>query len=612
LGAPCQWTSAEALICRTIPEATEELILPRVLGPSVTEHIAGAAPARTYSNLLQDGSDDLLFEHYFTSDVAVVRANGEVETPEVTGIVPHMQVSPDGAYLLTTELVRPYSRIVSAERFPRRIRVWDRATGSIAVELELPEGGAWPTRGYPEGPREPAWDPTQPARLTWIEARTSPRQNRLVQWEAPFDSAPDAVAELATALEGYGWTSRGTLYVQQRANGGSAGTMAYRLRVGNDWADVSPPSPSSVVLRTNGDEGRVLEIERPRNDKALLFVAGPLEAETGRLRIRSTSGKSEFFPAQRPRDQRQRVIAALGTDADELLVSRETLSSPPNYHVLNHGRARALTSFASRYPQLRGVRRRPLRYRRSDGVSLNAMLYLPPDYEPGQRRATVFWIYPSEHENSSEVALKRSHEFWPISGPSRFSLLLRGYVLVDHPSMPIIGPRSERNDSYLAQLIASAEAVVEHVVQLGIAAPDRLAVAGRSYGAFSAANLLVHTELFRTAIAVSGAYNRTLTPFGFQTEQRSFWQAADLYARMSPFFHAHRFRRPILLVHGQQDENAGTPASQSARFFQALAGNGAPVRYVLMPFEGHQMRGQESNLHVVTEYIEWLGRQLGE
>jgi len=304
------------------------------------------------------------------------------------------------------------------------------------------------------------------------------------------------------------------------------------------------------------------------------------------------------------------VVAALDDDSDELLVTRESFHVPRNYFVVSRDGDRQITDLRSPYGERRGARRLTLKYRRADGVPLSGACYMPPGKRLGDRVPTVLWIYPSEHTDSDYAPPVERHRFWSVAGPSRFALLLAGYAVLDQPSMPIIGRPGRQNDSYLPQLVASAEAAVAELDRIGATDPERVAVAGRSYGAFSAANLLIHTRLFRTAIAMNGAYNRTLTPFGFQNEQRTFWQATDLYTRISPFFSAHLVRRPILLVHGQEDDNPGTPPLQSERFFQALAGNGAPVRWVSLPLEGHQVRGRESVLHVAAEMIDWLDRYL--
>jgi dipeptidyl aminopeptidase/acylaminoacyl peptidase len=367
--------------------------------------------------------------------------------------------------------------------------------------------------------------------------------------------------------------------------------------------------PSRAPLRVEGDRGAILERPAGAARGSWFYFRTDVDGATGLYR-RGYGGTSSRQSHRGPSDVHQRVLAVTDLARNEVLVTRETLGTPPNYFLLRGARTTQLTDYKSSYTALAGTRRRKLTYTRKDGVRLSAMLYLPPGYRDGERLPTVFWIYPSEYTDEKSVPVVETQRYWNIVGASRFALLLGGYALVDHPGMPIIGPPGKQSDAYLTQLIDSAEAAVNHVVDIGVAAPDRMAVAGRSYGAFSAANLLVHTDLFRTAVAMSGAYNRTLTPFGFQSEQRSFWEATEQYTRISPFFYAHHFKRPILLIHGQNDDNPGTLPMQSERFFQALAGNGAPVRYVSMPFEGHHYRAKESIDHIAQEMLNWLDRHL--
>lgn len=608
-GPPCQWEGSKRLLCRVVPPDRHQVILEEP-APTITEHLTGLAPARTYQNLLQNANDDRLFEHYFGSVLVTVTLDGISTDLGARGLFPQFDTSPDGRYLLTSELRPPYSRFVTADRFPRAIQIRDRQSGDVLFELLPPEDG---TRGYPIGPREPQWDPAASATLLFVDAVRLPvgRRDRINAWAAPFTEPAAPLVEVVPHVTAFGRTSTGRLHFTRTALG-RAGAKTFVVSGNRQIAlfdGAAPGLSTQRPLRVDGDRGPILE--RAVNDEsgAWFFSRGDADSSSG-LYTHGYGTAPSGHTQQGPRNVHQRVRAVTDLEANEILVTRETLATPPNYFLLRGSRAMKLTDLKSSYTELAGTRRRKLTYTRSDGVRLDAMLYLPPGYEAGERLPTVFWIYPNEYSDERSVPVAETQRFWNIHGASPFALLLSGYALVDHPSMPIIGVPGRQNDSYLPQLIASAEAAVDHVVSTGVAHPDRLAVAGRSYGAFSAANLLVHTDLFRTAIAMSGAYNRTLTPFGFQSEQRSFWQATELYARISPFFHAHQFKRPILLVHGAVDTNPGTLPMQSERFFQALAGNGAPVRYVSLPFEGHQYRARESVDHVVQEMLNWLERHL--
>jgi len=288
------------------------------------------------------------------------------------------------------------------------------------------------------------------------------------------------------------------------------------------------------------------------------------------------------------------------------------VTEPPNYYVreLGAGRRRAVTAFADPQPQLRGVTRQFVTYERKDGVKLSATLYLPPDYKPGQKLPMLMWAYPREFTDPDVAGQVTGspYRFTTVSGASHLLLLTQGYAIFDNPTMPIIGPGETANDTYVEQLVASAEAAVDKAVALGVTDRDRIGVGGHSYGAFMTANLLAHSDLFRAGIARSGAYNRTLTPFGFQNERRTFWEVPSIYARMSPFFHANRINEPILLIHGEMDDNSGTFPIQSERLYMALKGLGGTVRYVTLPYEAHGYAARESVLHTVAEMLNWMDR----
>jgi dipeptidyl aminopeptidase/acylaminoacyl peptidase len=271
---------------------------------------------------------------------------------------------------------------------------------------------------------------------------------------------------------------------------------------------------------------------------------------------------------------------------------------------------RAVTTFKDPQPQLRGVEHQLVTYRRKDGVTMSATLYLPPGYKKGERLPVIMWAYPREFgdADSASQVTGSPNRFTTISGYSHLFLLMSGYAIFDNPTMPIIGPGETANDHYVEQLVSSAEAAIDKVVEMGVGDRDRIGVGGHSYGAFMTANLLAHSRLFRAGFAESGAYNRSLTPFGFQSERRTFWEVPDLYAKMSPFWYANQIKDPILLMHGEADDNSGTFPIQSERFYMALKGHGATVRYETLPFEAHGYAGRETLLHILAERINWFDK----
>ncbi len=309
----------------------------------------------------------------------------------------------------------------------------------------------------------------------------------------------------------------------------------------------------------------------------------------------------------------EQVILLWDNAGTRFMTYRQSPTEVPNYwrHNRTTGRAEPLTDFADPLPWFEAVTRQVVRYRRADGVELSATLYLPPGHEPSRDGPlpTLLWAYPQEYKSRAAAAQVTTAEnvFSRPYGYSPLFLLTQGYAVLMNPTMPIIGEASEEpNDTYIQQLTASAQAAVDHLVNEGISYPDQLAIAGHSYGAFTAANLLAHTDLFKAGIANSGAYNRTLTPFGFQGEQRIFWEASQVYMAMSPFTNAKTINEPLLLIHGAEDENAGTYPSQTKRLFGALQGLGGTVRWVELPAEGHSYQSREAIGHTLWEMTRWL------
>jgi dipeptidyl aminopeptidase/acylaminoacyl peptidase len=306
------------------------------------------------------------------------------------------------------------------------------------------------------------------------------------------------------------------------------------------------------------------------------------------------------------------VVAPLDDNMTRFLTRYESPTEPPNYYARNRDTTtkRPVTQFIDSQPQFRGVAHQFVTYKRNDGVTLSGTLYTPPGYKQGERVPLIMWAYPREFgdADSASQITGSPNRFTIVNGYSHLFLLLSGYAILDNPTMPIVGPGETANDHYVEQLVASAQAAVDKVVEMGVADRDHIGVGGHSYGAFMTANLLAHSRLFRAGFAESGAYNRSLTPFGFQSERRTFWEVPDLYAKMSPFWYANQIKDPILLMHGEADDNSGTFPIQSERLYMALKGHGATVRYVTLPDEAHGYAARETLLDVLAERINWFDK----
>jgi len=324
-----------------------------------------------------------------------------------------------------------------------------------------------------------------------------------------------------------------------------------------------------------------------------------------------TTGKTERL-WQSAAPNYEQTLQVIDPDATRIITQRESPTDPPNVfiHNLRDKSVIQVTKLGDPAPYFANVKSELITYARPDGVKLSATLYLPPGYKPGTRLPVIMWAYPREFgdADSASQITGSANRFTIVSGYSHLFLLLSGYAVLDNPTMPIVGPGETANDHYVDQLVASAEAAIDKVVDMGIGDRDRIGVGGHSYGAFMTANLLAHSRLFRAGFAESGAYNRSLTPFGFQSERRTFWEVPDLYAKMSPFWFANQVKDPILLMHGEADDNSGTFPIQSERFYMALKGQGATVRYITLPFEAHGYAGRETLMDILAERINWFDK----
>jgi len=602
-------------------------------GPIIQESAGRTAAIRTYQDLLASEHDEALFDHYFTSQlVRVSLADGSLTPVGVPGLYSAVTPSPDGQFILTNRLKRPYSYLVPAGRFPTEVNVLDAGGGLVKQLADRPLADNLPAAfdAVSVGPRSVSWREDAPATLVWAEAQDGgdPRKkvavhDRVLSQAAPFTAAPTSVLDLDQRYAGIDW-GRGDFALLT--------TRWWETRKEKRIAiDPGKPGSNRVILERNyqdryNDPGSPLSRVNVRGEEVLhftpdgkgVFVTGAGASAKGEFPFvgvmdLATGKTTRQWQAAAPYYE---APVALADEAGKTVITRrESKDEPPNYylHAVKGGKATALTRFADRAPQFAGVSKQTITYSRADGVKLSGTLYLPAGYDKTRDGPLplLMWAYPEEFTDASVAGqtVDTGNRFTRPGGTSHLFLLTQGYAVLDGPSMPIIGVNgAEPNDTYIEQLTASAKAAVDAVVAMGVADKDRIAVGGHSYGAFMTANLLAHTDLFRAGIARSGAYNRTLTPFGFQAEQRTYWEATETYTRMSPFTYATKVNEPILLIHGQADDNSGTFPVQSERFYAALKGAGATVRYVVLPNEAHGYRACESTMHTLWEMSAWMDR----
>jgi dipeptidyl aminopeptidase/acylaminoacyl peptidase len=623
-GDPCDWLEDSATVVCTIvpagrgPAPTESRV---PTGPNIQEALGTASPAPTLEDMLKTKYDEDLFEYYFTSQVAAYDVAAARKT--VIGkpaIVENVTPSPSGEYLLVSKIKRPFSHLYAMSGFPKDVEVWSRR-GELSKKIaDVPTSEGIVINGVQAGPRQYRWRPDQPATLTWIEALDKgdpknpvPFRDRVVWLAAPFTGQPADLARTEWRFGGVFFTDKGVALLTESdrvsrrtrtwiVDGSAAPRKLWDRKQQDSYTD-----PGSPVARRTG--GTILQYgdaiylsgtgASPKGDRPFL----------NRLDLKTLKSERLFTSD----DKSYETIVAPLDDAGKAVLTRyETPADPPNYYVrdIAAGTKRPITAFRDPAPQLRGVQKQFVAYKRKDGVDLNGTLYLPPDYKPGQRLPVVMWAYPREFGDADAASqiTGSPYRFTTYTGASHLFLLTQGYAIFDDPKMPIIGAGETANDTYVEQLTMDAEAAVNKVVDMGVADRDRIGVGGHSYGAFMTANLLAHTDLFRAGVARSGAYNRTLTPFGFQSESRTFWEIPEIYGKMSPFFYADKINEPLLLIHGEADDNSGTFPIQSERLYMALKGFGATVRYVTLPYEAHGYAGRESVLHTIAETINWLDK----
>ena len=604
-------------------------VAPRVpLGPEVQVSGGKEAKVATYQDLLKNAFDEVLFDYYAASQTAFVDAvTGGIRKVGRPGLFDSVAVAPSMQYVLVSRIKRPYSYALPAHGFARSVEVWDMDGGLVKVLADLPTEEGVPLNGVPKGPRNVNWMTHKPATLIWTEAldggdpkKAVPFRDRYLTLDAPFAGEPVEVLKLKERAAGLTYfaapgkalaaqtewkRSWRTTFLVDLANPSAAPVKVWELSTRDSYKN--PGQPVTTRLKTG--ERVILQ------DKDWIYLSGAGASPRGdhpfldRMNIK-TLEVERLWQCQDPAYETFEDF--VGSSRTKFITSYETRLDPPNYclYDLKTRKRTALTDFKDPAPQMTGVRKERVTYKRADGLELGGTLYLPPGYRPGTRLPVVIWAYPREYDTADTAGQVRGsvNRFTFYRGTSQLFFVTQGYAVLDNAEMPVVGGPETVNDTFVPQIVSNAEAAIRKLDEMGVGDPGRVGVGGHSYGAFMTANLLAHCDLFAAGIARSGAYNRTLTPFGFQRERRTLWEAPDTYIRMSPLMHAPKINEPILLIHGMADNNSGTFPIQSERLFAALKGFGGTSRFVYLPYESHGYSARESVLHVLAEMFEWFDK----
>jgi len=631
-GSPCEWTpDSQSLLCKTVVDgrstAPKRSEVPT--GPVIQENLGRVTPGATYEDLLKSPEDENIFDYYATSQIKLVRLDGAISSIGKPGVITDASASPDNKYVLVDERHRPYSYLLPFEMFPERVSVIDLSTGAAKQLADKPLEDTIPNihDAVEPGPREFAWRSDAPSSVCWTEAGDGgdPRKEAAIRdtiflLSAPFDGSPHRLAELPLRFRRIAWSGEHLTLVEERrwrdrkriilaVSPGVAAAPVKLFEGSFEDRYHDPGAPFEVmnaagkyVLQTSPDVSSIYFHGGGASPEGDMPFASTMNVTTGEAK-RIWQSAAPYFES---------ASGVLDASGPTLLIRRESPELSPNYYVRNLSKNswEQVTFFPNPYGPAPLPKKQVLKYKRADGVELSANLYLPPGYKPQDGPlATLLEAYPTEYKTKSAAGQISGspYQFPFLYWGSPVPFVATGYAVLENATIPIVGEaQAEPNDTYVEQLVASAKAAIDEGVRLGVVDRNRVAVMGHSYGAFMTANLLAHCDLFKAGIARSGAYNRTLTPFGFQNEERTYWQAPQIYYNLSPFSFADKIKTPILLIHGEADNNSGTFPIQSERLFSAIIGQGGTVRFVLLPLESHGYAARESVLHMFWEMSNWL------
>ena len=631
-GSPFSWLSdSKNILAKTILSGREEPPRPSLVpqGPVIQENMGKIAPVRTYQDLLSNADDEALFAYYMNAQMVLVNLKGKAKNIGKPGMIRFAEPSPNGKYILMKTIHRPFSYLVPLYRFPMRVDVLDIHGKTISVLRDMPLAESLP-KGFGAvltGPRSFGWRADAGAVIYYVNAldggdpkAAADFRDEIFTMDAPFNQSAESLMQLDLRYAGIMWGNDHIALAYTR-EWGTRRTTTWMMNPDK------PATPKKIIDRLYedrySDPGSPMLHRNKYGRNVLLF------GQNGETIFLSGVGSSpdgdrpfvDEFNLMNGQSKRlwrsaspyyERPVTMIDGEKQVVLTSRETTEEPVNYYLRNmaDGSVDPVTNFTHPYPQMKGVYKEMITYKRHDGIDLSATLYLPPGRKPSDGPLPLLmWAYPREFKTAKAASqmVGSPHRFVRISPTSPLIMLSYGYGVLSGPTMPVIGEGDkEPNDTYIKQLVSSAQAAADEMVKREITTPDQMAIGGHSYGAFMVANLLAHSDIYQAGVARSGAYNRTLTPFGFQAEERTFWEAPEVYFAMSPFMHTQKVNEPILLIHGEADNNSGTFPVQSKRYYHALKGHGATAKLVMLPHESHGYRARESVMHMLWETANWL------
>lgn len=627
---PFWWMSDNnTLLLKVIPKGRGTMPQRSLIPESpIMEETSGAVSTnRTYQNLLQDKYDETLFDYFFTSQIATLNSkNKKLKLITAPAVWDEIKLSPNNQYILTNKINKPYSYQVPYYHFPQTFQVLNRKGENIKMLYARPLQDQIPIGGTKKGPRLYKWQPLKGASLVWVEAldEGDPKvevshRDKIMRLQAPFQNEPEEIFKTTYRYSSIQWSEAEDELIYGEYDRDRIWNRYWLYQIGSDEPqllfDMSRQErynfPGKLVMKktASGEEVFIKQNNIVYLDNE---IGATPEGNFPYLAKLNLETKEKEILWQCQPDHYETFLSFLNEDLNKIVICSESSIKYRDYFFIDLVTKQKIqiTNYHNPYPEMTDLKTELIAYSRQDGIPLSGTLILPANYREGDRLPLIFEAYPEEFADASTAGQItgspfRFPNFW---GASIRYFVLEGYAVLMNASIPIVGDPETVNETFITQTVSSVQAAIDYLDQRGIIDPDRVGITGHSYGAFMVANVLAHSDICAAGIAKSGAYNRTLTPFGFQSERRTLWEAKDFYMEVSPFMQAEKINEPILLIHGEDDPNSGTFPLQSKRFYQALKGNGATARLVILPKEGHGYFARESLLHVLAEQLEWFDK----
>ncbi len=373
------------------------------------------------------------------------------------------------------------------------------------------------------------------------------------------------------------------------------------------------PEPIDSLASRPVRTGRVYDLSKPLT----LSAFGELTKKAGFYRLAGGKLSEVVY------DDAQFSVPDRAAHAERFLFTRETFTEAPDLRVSgpDFATAKRITDSNPQQAEYRWGHSKLFDFTDRRGHALQGMLWLPDDYQPGEKRPMLVTFYEKNSQNLDRYPMP---ELLVSMGRPAIEAVSRGYIVM----LPDIyyNTGSSHDDQ-----LDCVEAATRKVIALGYADPERIGLHGHSYAGEGAAYIGTRSKLFAAvgegagvtdlytdfsqewgwSYQVSGGSGENGNQYYIYGQGRwgvSPWQKPDVYRDESALAHVPEVRQPFLILHGTADPTVSF--NESLKFYNALRFNGKNAILLAYPGEGHHLSKLGNRKDFTTRFFQFFDHYL--